>query len=166
VKVGSNVTKAEYTLGLLGSPAPNWTTGLFVAQAPSWIDIRITDGSGSQKIRNTTLLTRVRGGVGWRPLPDMGVYADVEYLRVRSKDDSTNFARVIFLTEKSLTSVTLFRLGLIVDTAGQTTSSVGVGYYGLKGFNFHLNYSYNAYPEVRHELGKTNYWVLVLSRMF
>ena len=42
VKIGSNVTKAEYTLGVLGSPAANWTTGLFVTQAPAWIDTKIT----------------------------------------------------------------------------------------------------------------------------
>ncbi len=44
LKIGSTVTKAEYTLGVLGSPVPNWTTGLFVTQAPSWIDTKITDG--------------------------------------------------------------------------------------------------------------------------
>lgn len=166
LKVGSNVTKTEYTLGVLGSPIPNWTAGLLVTQAPSWIDTRITTSGGSQEARSTTLLTRVRGGVGWRPLADMGVYADVEYLRIRSKDDAANSARVIFLTEKSLTPAIPLRLGIIVDSSGQPTPSVGMGYYGVRGFNFDLNYSYNTYPEIRREVGKTNYWMLVVSKMF
>lgn len=166
MKIGSTVTKAEYTLGVLGSPLSNWTTGLFVTQAPSWIDTKITDGSGSQKIHSTTLLTRVRGGIGWRPLSDTGIYTDVEYLRIRSKNDSANFTRFIFLTGKSLTLAIPLRLGVIIDTAGQPTPSLGIGYYGLKGFNFDLNYSYNAYPEIRHEVGKTNYWMIVISKMF
>lgn len=166
LKIGSTVTKAEYTLGVLGSPVPNWTTGLFVTQAPSWIDTKITDGSGSQKIRSTTLLTRVRGGIGWRPLVDTGNYADVQYLRIRSKDDSANFLRVMLMSEKFVTPTLPLRFGLTVDSAGQATPSIGIGYYGLKGFNFDLNYSYNAYPEIRHELGKTNYWMLVVSKMF
>lgn len=166
LKIGSTVTKAEYTLGVLGSPVPNWTTGLFVTQAPSWIDTKITDGSGSLKIRSTTLLTRVRGGLGWRPFVDTGIYADVQYLRIRSKDDSANFLRVMLMGEKSITPTLPLRLGLTVDSAGQVTPSVGIGYYGLKGFNFDLNYSYNAYPEIRRELGITNYWILVISKMF
>jgi hypothetical protein len=32
--------------------------------------------------------------------------------------------------------------------------------------DFDLYYFYNAYPEVRRELGKTNYWMLVVSKMF
>lgn len=167
VKIGSNVTKAEYTLGVLGSPAPNWTTGLFVTLAPAWIDTNITDGSGSQKIHSTTLLTRVRGGIGWRPLPDMGMYADLQYLRIHSKDDSANFMRVMLMSEKSIAPTLPFRLGLTVDSAGQVTPTAGIGVYDVfKGINVDLYYSYNAYPEIRREVGRTNYGMLVLSRMF
>ncbi len=167
IKIGSNVTKAEYTLGVLGSPVANWTTGLFVTQAPAWIDTKITDGGGSQKSRSTTLLTRVRGGIGWHPLPDMGIYADLQYLRVHSKDDSANFMRVMLMGEKSIAPTLPFRLGLTVDSAGQVTPTAGIGVYDVfKGINVDLYYSYNAFPEIRREVGRTNYWMLVLSRMF
>jgi hypothetical protein len=72
----------------------------------------------------------------------------------------------MLLSEKSITPTLPLRFGLTVDSAGQATPSIGIGYYGLKGFNLDLNYSYNAYPEIRRELGKTNYWILVVSRMF
>jgi hypothetical protein len=166
LKVGSSVTKTEFTLGVLGSPVPTWTTGLFITQAPAWIDTKISASGGNLRERSTTLLTRVRGGISWRPLPDTGVYTDVQYLHIRSKDDSANFLRVMLMSEKFVTPTLPLRLGITVDSAGQATPTAGVGLYDFKGFNFDLYYSYNAYPEIRREVGKTNYWMIVLSRMF
>ncbi|GEM_PF-3105900 len=165
-KVGSSVTKAEYTLGILGSPVSNWTTGLFVTQAPSWIDTEISTADAHDTQHSQTLLTRVRGSVGWHLMADAGIYTDVEYLHIRDRDTEANFARFMLMSEKSLTPAIPLRLGLTLDTAGQATPTIGLGYYGLGGFNLDLNYSYNAYPEVRHELGKTNYWIIILSKMF
>lgn len=166
VKVGSHVIKAEYTVGVLGSPKPNWTTGLMITQAPAWADSRISSGAGVSEKRSQTLLTRVRGGIGWRPLADTGIYLDGQYLRVRDKTDAANFFRAMAIGETTVTPTIPFRVGLTIDSDGQPTPSIGSGYYGLMGFNFDLNYSYNAYPEIRREVGRTNYWMLVVSKMF
>lgn len=103
VKVDSSVNKAELTVGVFGRPASKRTTGLFVTQAPSWIDTKISVGGDSLNQSSTTLLTRVRGGLGWRPLPDAGIYADVQYLHIRSEDESANFLRFMFMSEKFVT---------------------------------------------------------------
>jgi hypothetical protein len=166
VKFGAHVIKAEYTLGILGSPKPNWTTGLMITQAPAWADSRISTGGGVSEIRSQTLLTRVRGGIGWRPAADSGVYLDGQYLRVRDKNHSANFFRVMLMAEKSMTPTLPMRAGITVDSAGQASPSIGFGVYNLLGVNVDLNYAYNANPEINREVGRTNYWMLVLSRMF
>lgn len=137
-----------------------------MTQAPSWIDTKISAGGPNQTQKSTTLLTRVRGGIGWHPLADTGIYTDVEYLRIYNEDESANFARVMFMSEKFVTPRVPLRFGITVDTAGQATSTVGAGLYDLKGLNIDLYYSYNAYPEIRRELGKTSYWMFVVSRIF
>ncbi len=166
VNAASAVVKGEYALGVMGRLSSQWTTGLFVTVAPSWIDTNIQAGGAAQELKQTTVMTRVRGGFGWQPSPDKGVYFDTQYLRIRNKTDAANLARFMLVGEQFVTPTIPIRLGLTLDTELQATPMVGFGLYNLMGLNFDFYYGYNSYPEIRHELGKTNYWLIGVGKSF
>ena len=165
-KVESTGVESEFTLGLLAGLNPQWTAGFLVTQAPLWSNTKFVSDGTTDREKATTHLTRVRGGVGWKPRPTLGLYADAEYLRVSSDGASMNSARGILFGEYFLTPTLALRLGTVVDSAAKVTYNFGVGYYGLKGVNFDVAYSHNAFAEVAHEFGKTDYLLLIVSTSF
>jgi hypothetical protein len=58
------------------------------------------------------------------------------------------------------------RLSTIVDTAGRSTYTAGVGYYGIRNWKIDMAYSYDAFTEVRKEFGRSHYLVVIIGAVF
>ena len=146
--------------------ATDWTLGFLVTQAPAWSKLILRDDAGKAKDHTTALLTRVRSGAGWRPVPRLALYGDAEYLRVGSEGEAMNFGRLSFLGELFPSPVSVLRFGTVVDTAGKVTYNFGIGYYGFKALRVDIGYSHNAFAEVGHEFGTTRYLFLIIGTAF
>lgn len=116
----------------------------------------------SQRIDNhDTLRSRsIRAGVGYKPLPELGLYADVVYLHFESVGDS-NAGSVD--TVKGLAGVEWFpidrialRAGGSIDRFNNATVSAGIGIYLIPRVPIDIGYHFNAFPEVHNELGKAH----------
>ena len=160
----------EGSLGVLVAPHRHWLIGLQVAlgwtrgETTGFIDFPpepFGPGLTSIDFRDNTRSLNIRGGVGWRPSEKFGAYADWQYFRLRnerfgSSDDSAEVGRMFAGVEYLPLQVVALRLGGTADTDGQFTVSTGVGFYPTKYVQAELAYVYNAFPEIRKEVGRAH----------
>jgi hypothetical protein len=165
-KTESSGFVSEFTMGLLTGLNDQWTAGLLMTQEPVWSHGTISSDGSKTRSSSTTLLSRYRIGLGWRPLPTFGLYVDGEYLRAANKDAAMNFARGNLLAEYFPTPVMALRAGAIIDSAARVTYNAAIGYYGFSAVKFDFGYSRNAFAEVRREFGTMNYFFVILSTAF
>jgi hypothetical protein len=165
-KTESSGFVSEFTIGLVMGLNDQWTAGLLMTQEPVWSRATILSDGSKTRVSSTTLLSRFRTGVGWRPLPTFGLYVDGEYLRAANKDAKMNFVRGNLLAEYFVTPVLALRAGAIVDSATRVTYNAAIGYYGFSVVKFDFGYSRNAFAEVRREFGAMNYFFAILSTAF
>jgi hypothetical protein len=107
-----------------------------MTQEPVWSHGTISSDGSKTRSSSTTLLSRYRIGLGWRPLPTFGLYVDGEYLRASNKDAAMNFARGNLLAEYFPTPVMALRAGAIIDSAARVTYNAAIGYYGFSAVKF------------------------------
>jgi len=165
----------DFKLGLLKALHDDWTLGLMAGVGRTRSDIDGTVllppppfGPGTVAIdeKDTTDSVNLRGGIGWRPSDGLGLYADWQYLQLDSDFGSVDVGRM-FLGMEALASRSLaLRLGGSVDTEQNTTASAGLGFYGIKGVPVEIAYSYNAFPEVNQEFGRSHLLSVSIAILF
>ena len=168
----------EATLGVFWRPTDQWSVGAQVglgwtrSETTGRIDLPPDFGSVRIDFSENTRSVNVRAGIGWRPSPSIGVYADGQYLRLLdvrsgSPDNSAEVGRVLMGVEyMPLGPLLALRVGGSVDTDRQLTVSTGIGFYPSRYFQGELAYVYNAFPEVRKEFGRAHLISLSFAFVF
>ncbi len=121
------------------------TDGRVLAPGPVPIDLN-----------DTTEISEIRCGIGWRPTQRLGFYADGQFVHLEDDLGNTDIGRFYVGAEILPNKQWALRVGGVFDTQPQAGVSVGVGYYGIQGLTVELAYTYNTFPEVRHEFGRAN----------
>jgi hypothetical protein len=164
LRTETDSTGVELSAGGLVGLGPHWLLGLFATVGWTWSSTRggveLPDapfGPGPLALRfdDLTRSVNIRGGIGWRPSDRFGAYLDLQYLRLRTDEDSAEAIRVWSGVEYLPIPAVALRIGASRDTDGQTSVSGGIGVYG-KHVQVELAYSYNAFPEVRREFGRAH----------
>lgn len=111
-------------------------------------------------LRDTLRSRSARLGLGYKPLPELGLFADVVYLHFESVGDS-NAGTIDSV--KGIVGVEWFpidrialRAGGSIDRFNNATVSAGVGIYLIPHVPIDIGYQFNAFPEVHKELGKAH----------
>ena len=91
LKINSSSVTSEFTLAAMGTPAADWTAGIFLTQAPVWSSSETKTDSERTKQKLSTVLTRLRGGLGWRPVPDTGTLHGRRVLECAQQDWLSRF---------------------------------------------------------------------------
>ncbi len=107
-------------------------------------------------ISDTIQTSEVRAGLGWRPVREVGLYSDWQYLHMDSDLGTTEVGRWYLGGEVLPTPQLALRAGAVLDTQPQLGIAAGVGYYGIQGVPIELAYAYNTFPEVRREFGRAH----------
>ena len=107
-------------------------------------------------VEDTFRTSEFRCGIGWQPTPQVGVFADWQYVSVDSDSGTTEVGRVYLGTEIYPIETLAMQLGTVVDTQPQLGVSAGLAYYGIKGVPIKLAYAFNTLPEVRREFGRSH----------
>jgi hypothetical protein len=151
VRVGTLIGLGEHwLLGLFagGGTARTHTTGDLITPDPPF-------GVGAMRFRISDEVTNenFRLGLGWRPSDALGVYADIQYLKLQGHTNVTDVERGYLGVEYMPMQAIALRVGTSVDSFGSVSASTGVGIYAIKQVQTELAYVYNAFPEVRREFG-------------
>lgn len=168
------------SLGILFAPGPQWLVG--ASGAIGWTRSETTGklllpedpfGPGPLRIAFTENLRSAiaRVGVGWRPVEQIGVYVDGQYLQFTNDHLGQPRSRVevgrLFAGVEGLPVPALaLRVGMSADTFGQTGISTGFGFYGIKNVQIEFAYVYNAFPEIRKEFGRAHLLTLGVVAIF
>jgi hypothetical protein len=157
--IKTDSTTAGPTLGVLYQIDDHWSLGF--SGKMTWTDAesKIIVGPTITQFDDTIESIDVRGGVGFQVENVWGVYADVQYRRLSGfRDsagaiDSVELGRLFVGAEHVLTKGIIGRVGGSVDTGGRATVSTSAGVMLSDWIAMDVAYEYNAFPEVRDELG-------------
>jgi hypothetical protein len=158
----SDSVGADFKLGILAALSEHWLAGFCGGAGWSDSDAAATVafppppiGPGRVRINDQFATTSVnlRGGVGWRPSDQFGLYSDLQYLHLGNKLGSVDVGRVFVGAEAFASPTVALRVGGSYDTEREATFSAGLSYFGIKGVPIVAAYSYNPFPEVHHEFG-------------
>lgn len=108
------------------------------------------------RLKDTTQISEIKLGLGWRPTQSLGVYADLQYVHLDDDLGTTEVGRAILGTEVIISPTHAWRFGCVFDTEGQAGVSTGLGFYAIDGVAIELAYAYNTFPEVRKEFGRAH----------
>ncbi len=106
------------------------------------------------RLKDTTEISEVKLGVGWRPKPSLGIYVDLQHVHLEDDLGTTELGRMFVGTEAIISPTQALRFGGVFDTLGEAGVSAGLGYYGIEGVSVEFAYAYNTFPEVRKEFGR------------
>lgn len=163
-----------FTLGIVGvvgwGTADNFLENVNMILMPgsSLLDFKIVPPNTllSSFPSNTKSLA-VRGGLGFKPKENIGVYFDTDWVRVKSEPGgSADIGRFVLGTEYKPLSCLTLRGGLSMDTNAQVTVSAGFGYRISKSIYLDIGYEYNAAPELKPEHGSTQLLITSLAVTF
>jgi opacity protein-like surface antigen len=159
----------DLRIGGLIAPGKNWLIGLVGSAGFTYSQTReslLAEDTGPADGPSFPTFTRsisLRPGIAWRPVENLGVYLDLQYLRLWTDHSSVSVGRVLAGLEYVAGEIFAARIGGSVDSAKAATVSTGLGFYPSKHVSLDIAYVYNAFPEMQREFGRAHLFSAALT---
>jgi hypothetical protein len=153
----------SFTLGSLWQPKSNLTIGVLAGAGWTGSDVEGAVHAPGPfnvpfQLDITTRTLNLKTGFGWRVIPALTVYSDVQYFRLDNSMSAVSAGRFYFGADVNISSRVTLMAGSSVDTNRHATGSSGLGINlmkpgRLKPTLLKLTYQYNPLPELSQEFG-------------